>query len=111
MVSTHPLLGRLVIALICLPALLISIQATGTVGFAVDISDISLIQASITSLGILADFSTVDYRARTSIINTVDYCSETACGACSHLPGNDPCEVTSRTSRIPVYDEILYTVF
>ena len=94
---TYLPLGRLSIALVCLPILLISIQATATVGFGVDISDVSLLnQASVMSSGILADFSTVDYRARTSIINTVDYCSEPKCGACSLLPAGDPCQVTFR---------------
>ena len=102
---THVPLGRLIIALVCLPALLISVHATATaVGFGIDISDISINQASVMSSGNLADFSTVDYRARTSIINTVDYCSESKCGACSLLPGGDPCQVTFRRCGIYRYE-------
>ena len=39
------------------------------------------------------DFSSVDYRARASTANLIDYCIEASCGACSQLPIHDPCQV------------------
>ena len=59
----------------------------------INLSIISTSSASVASLGISSDFSTVDYRARTTTMNLIDYCSDPRCGACGLLPSRDPCQV------------------
>ena len=67
-----------------------------TSGFNVALTNPSLAFATVASLeggGVSSDFSSVDYRARASTANVIDYCTETSCGACSQLPTHDPCQV------------------
>ena len=73
--------------------LLVAIGFAGADNGGIDLSVLSVPSASVASLGISTDFSTVDYRARTTTMNLIDYCSDPKCGACSMLPSSDPCQV------------------